>query len=87
MEFLHGRPLSPEELDLIRQQLEGMDDVTAIDPEMRAIVKVKVGRWPTYPIARLCRGFRLGTSMHKDRRHHVTRQSDTLTRRPVGGTV
>jgi hypothetical protein len=30
MEFLHGRPLSPEELDIIRQQLEGMDDVTAI---------------------------------------------------------
>jgi hypothetical protein len=39
MEFLHGRPLSPEELDVIRQQLEGMDDVTAIDPEVRAIVE------------------------------------------------
>jgi hypothetical protein len=39
MEFLQGRPLSPEELDLIRQQLEGMDDVTAIDPEVRAIVE------------------------------------------------
>jgi hypothetical protein len=33
------RPLSLEELDLIRQQLEGMDDVTAIDPEVRAIVE------------------------------------------------
>jgi len=29
MEFLHGRPLSPEELDMIRQQLEEMDDVMA----------------------------------------------------------
>ena len=42
-EFLHGRPLSPEELDTIRQQLEGMDDVTVIDPEVRAIVE---RNWP-----------------------------------------
>jgi hypothetical protein len=32
MEFLHGRPLSPDELDMIRQHLESLDDVTAIDP-------------------------------------------------------
>jgi hypothetical protein len=43
MEFLHGRPLGPEELDTIRQQLEEMDDVTAIDPEVRAIVE---RNWP-----------------------------------------
>ena len=43
MELLHGRPLSPEELDTIRQQLEGMDDVTVIDPEVRAIVE---RNWP-----------------------------------------
>ena len=38
MEFPHGRPLSPE-VGLIRQQLEGMGDVTAVDPEVRAIVE------------------------------------------------
>jgi hypothetical protein len=43
MEFLHGRPLSPEELDMIRQQLEAMDDVIAISPEVRAIVE---RNWP-----------------------------------------
>jgi hypothetical protein len=43
MEFLHGRPLSPEELDMIREQLEEMDNVTAIDPEVRAIVR---RNWP-----------------------------------------
>ena len=43
MELLHGRPLSPEELDTIRQQLEGMDDVTVIDPEVRGIVE---RNWP-----------------------------------------
>jgi hypothetical protein len=43
MEFLHGRPLSPEELDIIRQQLEELDDVTAIDPEVRGIVE---RNWP-----------------------------------------
>jgi hypothetical protein len=30
-------------LDLIRQQLEEMDDVTAIDPEVRGIVE---RNWP-----------------------------------------
>ena len=43
MEFLHGRPLSPEELDMIRQQLEEMDHLIAISPEVRAIVE---RNWP-----------------------------------------
>jgi hypothetical protein len=43
MEFLFGRPLSPEELELIRQQIESMDDITAIDGEVRAIVE---RNWP-----------------------------------------
>jgi hypothetical protein len=30
-----GRPLSPEELDLIRKQIESMDNITAIDDEVR----------------------------------------------------
>jgi hypothetical protein len=37
IEFLHGRPLEPEELEMIRQQIEsGFDDITEIDPEIRA---------------------------------------------------
>jgi hypothetical protein len=44
IEFLHGRPLDPEELEMIRVQIEsGFDDITAIDPEIRAIVK---RNWP-----------------------------------------
>ena len=43
MEFLHGRPLSPEDLERIRQEIELFDDVTAIDPEVRAIVE---RNWP-----------------------------------------
>ena len=39
MEFLHGRPLSPEELEMIRQQIEeGVDNVTEVDDEIRSIV-------------------------------------------------
>jgi hypothetical protein len=39
IEFLHGRPLEPDELELIRQQIEhGFDDTQVIDPEIRAIV-------------------------------------------------
>jgi hypothetical protein len=31
VEFLHGRPLEPEELELIRRQIEsGFDDITEI---------------------------------------------------------
>jgi hypothetical protein len=43
MEFLHGRPLSSEELDMIRKQIEDMDDITAIDDEVRGIVE---RNWP-----------------------------------------
>ncbi len=39
MEFLHGRPLSAEDLELIREQIESFDDITAVDDEIRGIVK------------------------------------------------
>jgi hypothetical protein len=39
MEFMFGRPLSPEELDTIREQIESMNDITAIDEEVRGIVE------------------------------------------------
>jgi hypothetical protein len=39
MEFMFGRPLEPEELELLRQQIESMDDITAIDDEVRGIVE------------------------------------------------
>ena len=40
IEFLHGRPLEPDELDAIRQQIEEFDTIEAIDP---GIVKCN---WP-----------------------------------------
>jgi hypothetical protein len=41
---MFGRPLSPEELDMIREQIESMDDITAIDDErVRGIVE---RNWP-----------------------------------------
>jgi hypothetical protein len=44
IEFLHGRPLAPEELENIRQQIEsGFDTIEAIDPEIRGIV---ARNWP-----------------------------------------
>jgi hypothetical protein len=43
MEFMFGRPLSPEELEMLRQQIEAMDDITAIDGEVRGIVE---RNWP-----------------------------------------
>jgi hypothetical protein len=33
MEFYQGRPLEPEELEAIRQQIEHFDTIEAIDPE------------------------------------------------------
>jgi hypothetical protein len=46
IEFLHGRPLKPEELEMIRLQIEsGFEDITAVDPEVRGIVE---RNWPTY---------------------------------------
>ena len=45
MEFLHGRPLSPEELEMIRRKLESLrrDDIAAVDDEIRGIV---ARNWP-----------------------------------------
>jgi hypothetical protein len=45
MEFLHGRPLSPEELEMIRHKLESLrrDDIAAMDDEIRGIV---ARNWP-----------------------------------------
>jgi hypothetical protein len=32
IEFLHGRPLSPEELEMLRQQIEeGFDNIAEVD--------------------------------------------------------
>jgi hypothetical protein len=44
IEFLHGRPLSPEELEMIRRQIEeGFDNITEVDDEIRGIV---ARNWP-----------------------------------------
>jgi hypothetical protein len=44
VEFLHGRPLSAEELEMIRQQIEeGFDNITEVDAEIRSIV---ARNWP-----------------------------------------
>jgi hypothetical protein len=50
MEFLHGRPLSPGDLEIspgdlemIRRQVEEFEVVAAVDDEIRAIV---VRNWP-----------------------------------------
>jgi len=44
IEFLHGRPLPPDELEMIRVQIEsGFLDIKAIDPEVRGIVE---RNWP-----------------------------------------
>jgi hypothetical protein len=44
MEFLHGRPLSPEELELIRRQAgEGSEVIAVVDDEIRGIV---ARNWP-----------------------------------------
>lgn len=43
IEILHGRPLEPEELEMIRMQIEAFDTIAAIDPEIRRIVE---RNWP-----------------------------------------
>jgi hypothetical protein len=43
MEFLHNRPLSPEDLEVIRREIEAMDDIAAVDDEIRGIV---ARNWP-----------------------------------------
>jgi len=44
IEFLRGQPLSPEELEMIRQQIEeGFDNIAEVDDEIRGIV---ARNWP-----------------------------------------
>ena len=44
VEFLHGRPLSPEELEIIRRQIEeGFEVIGAVDDEIRGIA---ARNWP-----------------------------------------
>jgi hypothetical protein len=44
MEFRHGRPLSPEELEMLRQQIEeGYDNIAEVDDEIRGII---ARNWP-----------------------------------------
>lgn len=43
IEILHGRLLEPEELEMIRMQIEAFDRIEAIDPEIRRIVE---RNWP-----------------------------------------
>jgi len=44
IEFLHGRPLEPEELEMIRLQFQsGFDRIENVDPELRDIVE---RNWP-----------------------------------------
>ena len=43
-EFLHGRPLSPEDLEMLRRQIEESFDNTAeVDDEIRDVV---ARNWP-----------------------------------------
>jgi hypothetical protein len=43
-EFLHGHPLSPEDLEMLRRQIEeGYDNIDVIDDEIRGIV---ARNWP-----------------------------------------
>jgi hypothetical protein len=43
MEFLHGRPLSPEDPEMIRRQVEEFEVIGAVDDEIRGIV---ARNWP-----------------------------------------
>ena len=43
MEFLHGRPLSPEDLERIRLEIGSFDNIDVIDDEIRGIV---ARNWP-----------------------------------------
>jgi len=44
IEFLHGQPLGPQELEIIRRQIEeGAEVIAAVDDEIRGIV---VRNWP-----------------------------------------
>jgi hypothetical protein len=43
IEFLNGRPLSPEDLERNRMEIESFDDIAAVNDEIRGIVK---RNWP-----------------------------------------
>ena len=44
IEFLHGQPLGPQELEIIRRQIEeGAEVIAAVDDEIRGIV---ARNWP-----------------------------------------
>ena len=44
VEFLHGRPLSPDELEMLRRQIEeGFDNTAEVDDEIRDVV---ARNWP-----------------------------------------
>jgi len=43
IEYYQGRPLEPEELEMLRMQIEGFDTIDAIDPEVRGIIE---RNWP-----------------------------------------
>lgn len=45
IEFYQGRPLEPEELEAIRQQIEQFATIEAIDPQMRGIVERNWPHW------------------------------------------
>jgi hypothetical protein len=54
IEFLHGCPLSPEELEMIRQQIEeGLDNIAEVDDEIRGIV---ARNWPHLAVQASARG-------------------------------
>ena len=43
LEFLRGRPLSPQDRERIRREIEAFDDIGAVDDEIRGIV---ARNWP-----------------------------------------
>jgi hypothetical protein len=43
IEFLYGRPLSPEDLERIRREIEAFDDIGAVSGEIHGIV---ARNWP-----------------------------------------
>jgi hypothetical protein len=43
IEYFRGEPLTPDDLDAMRRQIEELDSIDEIDPEVRAIV---ARNWP-----------------------------------------
>jgi len=43
IEVLHGHPLSADDLEMLREQIEAFDDIGAVDDEIRGIV---ARNWP-----------------------------------------